>query len=730
MKLATRITLLSIALVGCTVVVLATWLRHEAEGVLRPVALYNLSRHGRLLASDLDGQVGAARAEVLAIRDSPGLRELIRAERAGDADAATMWREHLERRFVADVRQWPSVRQLRYLRAEPVGHEVVRVHRGPGGEPVVQPEAQMQDKSRRDYYERAMALAPGEVHMSSIDLNVEHGAVEIPHQPTLRIAAPVEGDDGTRAGVVVLNLDMGLLFRRLSPASDDHRLFVVNGEGDYLVHPDADKAFGFQLGEQHLLKTDLPEAAARLDESTSFFTNTAAGQAVAVTTIPSQLDGGPRWTLVETVPRHVLLSVLEPVRRLSLTVGGAAMVVGLVLSVLVARSLTRPLAQLTEAARALRRGRKPVIATETEGEIGELASAFRQMSDTLEERDVELRRQERRFRRVVETAPVAMLVFDDDGTITLANHKAEALFGFGHDELVGERVDGLLPDRANAHGGEEPRELHASCKDGRSVPIEMAMTPLEDVGGTSTLASIIDVSERKRREDELRRSNDELEQFAYVASHDLQEPLRMVTSYLSLLGERYSGKLDDQADTYIHFAVDGARHMKSLVDDLLAYSRVGSDSRPFAVVDLDRVVDVVLEAMSVTVQETGATIERDHLPEVLGDEVQLRQLFQNLIGNAIKFRSQKAPHIIISANRTETHWAIDVSDNGIGLDMKFANRIFQMFQRLHSRHVHPGSGIGLAIAKRIVERHEGRIAVDSEPGRGTTFSITLKAVDA
>ncbi len=201
----------------------------------------------------------------------------------------------------------------------------------------------------------------------------------------------------------------------------------------------------------------------------------------------------------------------------------------------------------------------------------------------------------------------------------------------------------------------------------------------------------------------------------------------MVANYTELLAQRYKGKLDEKADKYIHYASDGAHRMQRLVADLLAYSRVGSQGKALLPVASDAVVDRVLHSLRKVIQETHATVERDRLPTVMADELQLGQLFQNLIGNAVKFRSDEAPRIAIKAVFEGVRWHFSVADNGIGMEMQYADRIFQMFQRLHEIGKYEGSGIGLAIAKRIVERHGGRIWVESQPGAGTTFHLTLLA---
>lgn len=229
----------------------------------------------------------------------------------------------------------------------------------------------------------------------------------------------------------------------------------------------------------------------------------------------------------------------------------------------------------------------------------------------------------------------------------------------------------------------------------------------------------------EQRAEELARSNAELQQFAYVASHDLQEPLRMVASYTQLLARRYKGKLGEDADTFIGFAVDGATRMQQLIQDLLAYSRVGTRGKEFLPTDTNALVDQVIADLAPAIAESGATVTRDDLPTVSADALQLGQVFQNLIANAIKFRGDAAPRVHVSARREGNQWAFAVSDNGIGIEPQYRDRIFVLFQRLHGQGEYPGTGIGLAICKKIVERHGGRIWVESEPGKGSTFTFTI-----
>jgi light-regulated signal transduction histidine kinase (bacteriophytochrome) len=264
------------------------------------------------------------------------------------------------------------------------------------------------------------------------------------------------------------------------------------------------------------------------------------------------------------------------------------------------------------------------------------------------------------------------------------------------------------------------------------VEVEVDAHVLHFRGRRAILGVIQDITERKRAEEklkltlaELERSNKELEQFAYVASHDLQEPLRMVSSYTQLLARRYQGRLDADANEFIAYAVDGANRMQRLINDLLAYSRVGTRGKEFGPTDCAAAIDRALANLKVAIDRSGAIVTHDPLPTVTADNMQLAQLLQNLIGNAVKFQGAEVPRVHIAAEQKGNEWVFSVRDNGIGIDPQHAERIFVIFQRLHTTEEYPGTGIGLAICKKIVERHGGRMWVESQPGIGSTFYFTI-----
>ena len=396
-------------------------------------------------------------------------------------------------------------------------------------------------------------------------------------------------------------------------------------------------------------------------------------------------------------------------------------------------------------------------------ELSRNAALLREQAEALHQQASVLRKAEQKFRSLLEAAPDAMVMSHENGNVVLVNSRLETLFGYPRQEILARDIRALVPDwdyeiqmapdedlsKAVSQAQSSGRELTAVRRDGSSFPVEISFSPLQTEEGVLITSAIRDITDRKQAEEQIRqlnaqleqrvlerteellRSNEELAQFAYVASHDLQEPLRIVSIYTQLLAKRHKGKLSGDADQYIEYIVESARRMEFLIHDLLDFSRVDSRGNDyFTPTDCVAVLEDALANLAARVEESGAVIERDALPCVLGDPIQLARLFQNLISNAIKYRSEEAPRIHISAEPRGGHWLFTVRDNGIGVEPEYAEKIFGIFKRLHPRDPHGGNGMGLAICRKIVTRHGGSIWVDSELGKGAAFCFTLPSLPA
>ena len=381
----------------------------------------------------------------------------------------------------------------------------------------------------------------------------------------------------------------------------------------------------------------------------------------------------------------------------------------------------------------------------TSPDKGKFATFF---EDITEQKKVEesLHESEERFRNLADNIPNLAWMAEADGWIFWYNKQWYEYTGTTPEEMQGWGwKKAHHPDYLESVTEEWSRSIKEGKPYDNIFPLRSKVgdyhwfltrvTPIRDEQGKIMrwFGTNTDVTERmdseeklKKTMDELKRSNKELEQFAYVSSHDLQEPLRMITLFSQLLERRYKDKLDNDADDFIEYIVEGAQRMKQLIDDLLAYSRVTSmNVKEFENVDLETILNMVLSNLSVSIDENNANITHDPLPTVSADQSQMVQVFQNLITNAIKFKGQNTPEIHISTKKDENDWKFGVTDNGIGIDPKHQEQIFEVFKRLHTREEYPGTGIGLSIAKKIIQQHGGQIWVESEPGKGTTFYFTI-----
>lgn len=872
MSLRARITGAMVLLVVVTAGIFAILADRAFQHYSLPAAMTRLEGSVRNLATDLDGSVAGAGEDVLALSLLPAARGLAAGEPL-DAEA-------LAATFAAVVSAKAHYVQVRFI--DVAGQERVRVDRSSrGGPPRVLREDELQSKGDRPYVAATLALPPGTLHVTPIELNEEFGEIQMPALPVLRIATPVALEDGAAGGLIIVNIDRRRAFARLRTAATRNRDLYLESEGDYLLHPTPSMEFARARGVLDGSPEPLPGLPGDVPVDTVISAVVDGGDGrfgIAATTV--RLAGGPPVTIALSETVDALLTGRSTLILWLFASGIGAAAIATLLATLLAGTLARPIraignavsdfestgnwtaprvsgsevnflsavldrmvtseqAQVERLEQEVRTRRAAEAALDREASQLRLLSAVVQSSadaifsttldgvvtswnpgaqwtygyppeeivdrpvgtlvasdgvpdlmglierigngEAIKEleavhltkagrpvtvsltmspvqaatgdivgtsviaRDItDQKSLEARFRLSVEASPAGMVVVDRKGMILLVNREIERLFGYSRKELIGEPVDMLVPMSAARHHSasresfhDDPtrrpmgsgRELFGLRKDGSEVPVEIGLNPIETPDETLVLASVVDISLRKKTLDQLRRSNAELEQFAYVASHDLQEPLRMVANYTELLRNRYEGQLDEEADIYIGFAVDGARRMQLLIADILRYSKVTTTAKPFAPADTAAIVErLVTSTLAMALHDSEGTVEVGELPVVWGDEIQLAQVFQNLIANALKFRhEEREPIVRVSAERIDRDWYFRVEDNGIGIDEQYRGRIFEMFQRLHGVGTYPGSGIGLSLARKIVERHEGRLDVESRPGDGTTFYFTMPA---
>ncbi len=390
-------------------------------------------------------------------------------------------------------------------------------------------------------------------------------------------------------------------------------------------------------------------------------------------------------------------------------------------------------------------------------ELSRSNARLQKQADELKIQSEILQKAESRFRAFLEAAPDAMVMCRDDGEIIMVNSRTEILFNCPREQLLSRNIGALVPgwkhpfypgwnEGGSAEIGPNDRgvELRAFPEGRAPFPVEITFSPLQTADGMVITSAIRDISERKRIEEQIRqlntnleqrvldrteallRSNEELQQFAYVASHDLQEPLRTVSIYAQLLAKTYQGQLVGDADQFIEFIVEGAGRMETLIRDLLDFSRVESRGADFfTTISCDAILDDAIRNIRSLIEASGAVITRGPLPAVTGDPVQLTRLFQNLMVNSIKYRTEATPMIHVSAEESDGEWRVAVRDNGIGIEPQYSEKVFGIFKCLQPRDRNSGSGMGLAICRKIASRHDGRMWVESELGRGATFYFTL-----
>ncbi|MFA5795447.1 MAG: ATP-binding protein [Candidatus Brocadiia bacterium] len=606
--------------------------------------------------------------------------------------------------------------------------------------------------------QKAFQEGKDKIYLSDIFLDKTMG-----NKPSMMVTAPAFDFNGSFIGVIGLELDMTHMYKIIQDITglgNTGETLIGKLEGNQVVYlnplrHDQKTALEKHVAMGGIIGKPIQEAVQGKNDSGRLIDYRGEEVIAAWRYLPSL-----GWGMVAKIDSREAFADVKNLRHLLFIILGVIVILSGIAAFSIAQSISGPIKKLSKGTQIIGSGNLDYkVATDSKDEIGQLSRTFDKMIQDLKQttasrdelnREIterkqaekELRESEKRLTRAQEIAHLGSWELDLVNDHLSWSDEVYRIFGLKPQEFAAtyeaflERIhpdDRAAVDAAYSNSlrdGKdtyeiEHRVVNKSTGEVRIVHEKCEHTRDEAGKVIRSVGMVHDITERKKAETEIKRSNENLEQFAYVASHDLQEPLRVMSSYSQLLEKRYKDKLDQDADDFIEFIVDAARRMQMLITNLLEYSRVGRKEILATKVDSNELVDKAVKNLSESVKSTGAAVTRGNLPVVHIPESGFLQLFQNLIGNAIKFHGAEPPKINISAEKRDSDWLFSVKDNGIGIEPQYKDKVFQIFQRLHSRHEYPGTGIGLAICKKIVENHGGRIWLESQAGKGTTFYFTI-----
>jgi PAS domain S-box-containing protein len=722
-------------------------------------AIAKLAGQTRIASLEVKSAYDEMKNDAFVLAHTPPILGLSRAIRNNgidpkDGSTRDLWQIRLNTIFASLIKVRPTYTQIRYIGLGDDGRELVRVNKDQNGKiEVVAPE-NLQQKVKEPYFRPGSELPPEAVYFSEITYNREQGEVTPQLIPTIRAILPVFDDLGRRFGMIVINANYEKMLRNALRSLDvEEEIYISDNLGNYLfrdrlgVISDLEVA-GHWNGPppsflQDFLTSSRTEGRISEKDRIGYFHRREVATPHSKATIGAFLLAPKSGLLAETllfVDRNVIIAVLVVIAS------GAA-------AALFSNHLTKPMAQMTEGMKACAAGtRKPAeisLPVELDDEVGEMARAFRHLIEQLDLSHADRTKLSAQFEAFIATCADAVVIIDERGTIEQVNPACSEQFGYERDELIGSNVSMLMPDaigekhddylRAYRESGVKSyigtiRDEAAKHKDGTIFPVALAIGEGR-IGARRIFTGIIRdmtaVMEIQRNVEhyaaELERSNRELDQFAYVASHDLKAPLRVIDNASRWLEEDLKDKLGDDDRENIALLRSRVRRMEKLLDDLLTYSRVGRTAKlEEEIVDAHSLIEDVLvmlgprKTMKVTIADALSAIQVDRSP--------LQQIFQNLISNAIKHHDRESGTIGIGATETEQFFRFTVKDDGPGIPPEFQEQIFGMFQTLKPRDQVEGSGMGLALVKKILERFGGEISVESGPGRGTAFIFTWPKV--
>ena len=758
MGLWARLTAGMVALIVLTVAATGALTYHNVSIVEVPRALDRLDIHARLLASDLEASVGGLRGDVLAIPTAAAVavEGVRRATRGGGADpfgvtTLAQWRGMLSESFAAQLAAHPAYRQIRLIGATDGGREIARTDRiGPENTVRVAPEAELQPRGDRDYFRRAMRLRAHEVDISPVELDREHGAIDAPHLPVVRASTPVVGPDGRPFGVVVIDIDLRGPFARVREnARPGSAVYIVNSNGDYLLHPDPAREFGFQLGAPSRVQDDFPAPGGMLarGKAAPQVVQEHGGAEFGAALAGARLAEGPQLFVVEAVPYADLAAALTTVRNSTVAAVLVAAIGAVLLAIVLARSLTRRLTQMTAAIDSFGRGEPLSLPTRSSGEIGALARAFDRMAAEVREKTVSLETEIVERRRLFASSLDLILIVDREGTVIDISPSAEAILGYRPEEMIGRKGAALLHpgdlERAReemraARQGRATRNFDSRYvhRDGRIVPLTLSGAWLELEQRYFFIGR--DMTERIALEQQLRQSQklDAIGHLTGGVAHDFNNLLTVITGTIDILAEAVAHS--PQLAAIARMINDAAWRGADLVQQLLAFARKQPlQPQP---TDVNRLVLDTAKLLRPTLGESleiKMTLEQDAWPAMI-DPSQLGTALINLAVNARDAMPSggelilETGNVMLDASFATIHAEdvgpgpyvmIAVTDTGVGIPADIRDRVFEPF--FTTKEVGQGTGLGLSMVYGFVKQSGGHIKIDSKEGHGTTFKLYL-----
>ena len=758
MGLSARLTAGMAALIVLTVAATGALTYHNVSIVEVPRALDRLDIHARLLASDLEASVGGLRGDVLAIPTAAAVavEGVRRATRGGGVDpfgvtTLAQWRGMLSERFAAQLAANPAYRQIRLIGATDGGREIARTDRmGPENAVRVAPEAELQPRGDRDYFRRAMRLRAGEVDISPVELDREHGAIDAPHLPVVRASTPVVGPDGRPFGIVVIDIDLRGPFARVREnARPGGAVYIVNSNGDYLVHPDPAREFGFQLGAPSRLQDDFPTLGGMLarGKPAPQVVQEHSGAEFGAALAGARLAEGPELFVVEAVPYADLATTLTTVRNSTVAAVLLAAIGAVLLAVVLTRSLTRRLTQMTAAIDSFGRGEPLSLPTRSSGEIGALARAFDRMAAEVREKTVSLETEIVERRRLFASSLDLILIVDREGTVIDISPSAEAIVGYRPEEMIGRKGAALLHPGDLERAREEMRAARQGratrnfdCRyvhrDGRIVPLTLSGAWLELEQRYFFIGR--DMTERIALEQQLRQSQklDAIGHLTGGVAHDFNNILTVITGTIEILADAVAHS--PQLAAIARMIDDAAWRGADLIQQLLAFARK-QPLQPQST-DVNRLVLDTAKLLRPTLGESveiKMTLEEDAWPAMI-DPSQLGTALINLAVNARDAMPGGGKLILETGNvmldasfatihaeevRPRPYVMIAVTDTEVGIPADIRDRVFEPF--FTTKEVGQGTGLGLSMVYGFVKQSGGHIKIDSEEGHGTTFKLYL-----